>query len=104
MNLTPEQIVEHRKMISTIIQHNGNVAYRMFTGNNPNAKLHIDAISAPIQVKPNAVGFTDPELMKVIPANDMDNPDGDKPKAKFISQPTPVVKAKPKKTGLKLVK
>jgi hypothetical protein len=99
MEMTAAQIAEQKKMISKIIQHNGNVAYRVFTGNNPPGPVQVVSITAPINEIPKAVGFIDKSLIGRESANDAVNPDGSFPKAL-----TPIAKAKAKRPGLRLVK
>ena len=99
MELTQEQLVALRKQQAAIMFHNGNVAYRIWTGAvRPNA-IRITCITAPVDSIPKEVGFVDPELIGIKAANDETNPDGSFPK-----ELTPIAKAKAKRPGLKLVK
>lgn len=90
------------KVMSMIINHNGNVAYQIFTGKPLERPIRITAISAPINGMPTAVGFVDPKLMEVMASNDMDNPDGSKaPEPLAAMTPPPPPK---KRATLKVIK
>lgn len=91
-------------MAAMIINHNGHVAYQIFTGKTLTGPIKITALSAPFSDRPTAVGFVDKDLANQLSANDVDNPDGAKaPEALVVSAPIapPPVK---KKNHLKSVK
>lgn len=94
------------KITQQVMDHNGHIAYQMFTGKRLKAPIRITGISAPLMARPIFVGFIDPELMTIQSANDVDNPDGSKAPQPLAAMSVPVVEAPPvkKRATLRVIK
>ena len=110
MNMNSKDIQERDekyRQIGMIMNHNGHVAYQMFTGKPLQKPIKIESISWPLAGMPSAVGFIDEGLANGFSSNDVDNPDGSaapKPLEPMVAQVAAPPPPPKKKNHLKVVK